>query len=209
MEFLKDILGEELYTQVEGKVSTHNAGISDESKRVKLADLSTGNYVSKEKHLSLKTERDGYKTQLETANGEIASYKNLDIDGIKQAAANWETKYNDDIGKLNQTLLNQQMEFSAKEYMNKQGFKSELAKEAAVSKLLGQKLPFKDGVFTGADEFMKKLKEADPDSFAPAEDKQQNKSWVRGTGNTHKPPVIGDEQAYMDRKYKGNKYYKG
>lgn len=209
MDFLKDILGKELYAQVEGKVNAHNAGISEEAKRVKLADLSTGNYVSKEKYQSLKTERDGYQAQLETANGEIASYKNMDIEGIKQAAANWETKYNDDIGKLNQTLLNQQMEFCAKEYMNQQGFQSELAKEAAVSKLLNQKLEFKDGVFAGADDFMKKLKEADPDSFVPAEDKQPNKSWVRGTGNTHKPPVVGDEKAYLNQKYKGNKYYKG
>lgn len=208
MEFLKEVLGEELYTQVEGKVNAHNSAIPDESKRMKLADLSTGSYVGREKYASIKTERDGYKTQLDTANTEIASYKNMDIEGIKQAAANWETKYNNDIGKLNQTLLNQQMEFSAKEYMNRQGFKSELAKEAAVSKLLQQKFEYKDGAFSGADDFMKKLKEADPDSFVPADD-QQNKNWVRGTKNTHKPPVVGEEKAYMERKYKGNKYYKG
>ena len=207
MEFLKDILGEELYTQIEGKINTHNTGIKDESKRVKLADLSTGNYVSKEKYTGAKTERDGYETQLKTANTTIASYKTMDIEGIKQSAKDWETKYNDDIGKLNQTLLDQQKEFSAKDFMNAQGFKSELAKEAAVSKLLKQGLDFKDGTFAGAEDFMKKLKEADPDSFATEESKQ--KTWVRGTHNTHKPATVDDEQAYMKQKYGSNKYYKG
>jgi len=207
MEFLKDILGEELYTQIEGKINTHNTGIKDESKRVKLADLSTGNYVSREKYTGAKTERDGYKTQLETANTTIASYKTMDVEGIKQSAKDWETKYNADIGKLNQTLLDQQKEFSAKEFMGKQSFKSELAKEAAVSKLLSKNLDFKDGVFAGADDFMKQLKEADPESFVTEESRQKN--WVRGTQGTHKPAVVGDEQAYMKQKYGGNKYYKG
>ena len=45
---------------------------------------------------ALETERDGLKTQLNDANTEIQSYKDMDIDGIKQKAADWENKYNTD-----------------------------------------------------------------------------------------------------------------
>ena len=39
----------------------------------------------------LETERDGLRNQLEAANGQIKSYKDMDIDGIKQAAADWKS----------------------------------------------------------------------------------------------------------------------
>ena len=49
---------------------------------------------------TLTTERDGLKTQLSDANTEIQSYKDMDIEGIKQAAADWEAKYNTDTQAL-------------------------------------------------------------------------------------------------------------
>ena len=41
---------------------------------------------------TLTAERDGLKTQLADATTEIQSYKDMDIDGIKTKAAEWETK---------------------------------------------------------------------------------------------------------------------
>lgn len=48
----------------------------------------------------LTTERDGLKTQLDTATDEIKSYKDMDIDGIKAKAGEWETKYNMKLSEL-------------------------------------------------------------------------------------------------------------
>ena len=53
---------------------------------------------------TLTTERDGLKTQLSDANAAIQSYKDMDIEGIKQSAADWETKYNTDTQALKDQL---------------------------------------------------------------------------------------------------------
>ena len=41
----------------------------------------------------LREERDNLKTQVEDANKEIQSYKDMDIDSIKKSADDWKTKY--------------------------------------------------------------------------------------------------------------------
>lgn len=50
MEFLKSILGEELYKQVADAISTHNGKPENKDKQVKLADLGSGQYVDKGKY---------------------------------------------------------------------------------------------------------------------------------------------------------------
>ena len=47
---LKELLGEELYGQVEQKINEHNEGIEDKLQHVRFVDLSEGNYVSKKKY---------------------------------------------------------------------------------------------------------------------------------------------------------------
>ena len=53
---LKELLGEELFAQVDARIQEHNSGITDKTKQVRFADLSEGNYVSKEKYDSRMTE---------------------------------------------------------------------------------------------------------------------------------------------------------
>ena len=78
-----------------------------EAKDIKLANLSDGGYVSKDKFEAKDTELKGVQKQLSDANVEIQSYKNMDIDGIKKAASDWEKKYNDDTAALAQQLKDQ------------------------------------------------------------------------------------------------------
>ena len=47
---LQEALGEELYAQVEAKLSAINAGQADKTKHVRFADLSEGGYVSRSKY---------------------------------------------------------------------------------------------------------------------------------------------------------------
>ena len=47
MEFLKDILGEDLYKQVSDTVNAYNGKPENKDKQVKLADLGSGQYVDK------------------------------------------------------------------------------------------------------------------------------------------------------------------
>jgi hypothetical protein len=52
MEFLKDILGDDLYKQIEEKINAHNGNEANKEKQIKLANLGGGDYVGKGKHES-------------------------------------------------------------------------------------------------------------------------------------------------------------
>lgn len=75
MEFLKEILGEELYAQFVEKINAHNGDEANKDKQIKLANLSTGEYVGKGKYEALDALLKGKETELTTANGLIAELK--------------------------------------------------------------------------------------------------------------------------------------
>lgn len=209
---LREALGEELFSQVEAKLNEINGAADRKDNPVKFIDLSEGNYVGKENYTRLQTEANGYKTQLADANKEIKSYKDMDIDGIKAKAAEWEQKYNADTASLNKQLDDQKKSFAAERYLDGQKIKSPLAKKSILRDFLSQDMKFRDdGTFEGAEEYMKKVREQYPDDFEPEnkpDDKLDKKTWVRGTQGTYKPPTVSDEAAYREQKYGKNKYFK-
>ena len=75
MDFLKEILGEELFKQFETAVNAYNGNEANKDKQVKLANLASGEYVGKGKHDALQAMLDGKNTELETANNLIADLK--------------------------------------------------------------------------------------------------------------------------------------
>lgn len=75
MDFLKAILGDDLYSQVETKINEHNGNEANKDKLIKLANLASGDYVGKGKHDALQTQFDSQKAELETANNLIAELK--------------------------------------------------------------------------------------------------------------------------------------
>ena len=75
MEFLKEILGEELYKQFEQAVNAYNGNEANKDKQIKLANLTEGGYVSKDKYTSLETDLSGKTSELEKANGLIEELK--------------------------------------------------------------------------------------------------------------------------------------
>ena len=79
MDFLKDILGEDLFKQIEAKINEHNGNEVNSDKQIKLANLGNGEYVGKGKHDSeierLNNLLSGKTNELESANGLIAELK--------------------------------------------------------------------------------------------------------------------------------------
>jgi hypothetical protein len=75
MDFLKEILGDELFAQVAEKINAHNGNEANKDKQIKIANLASGEYVGKGKHDALQALFDGQKTELETANNLIADLK--------------------------------------------------------------------------------------------------------------------------------------
>ena len=75
MEFLKEILGEDLYKQVEGKVNEFNSNEANKDKQVKIGNLGTGDYIGKGKFEALQELMNGKETELKSANDLIAQLK--------------------------------------------------------------------------------------------------------------------------------------
>lgn len=209
---LREALGEELFAQVDAKLNEINGAADRKDNPVKFVDLSEGNYVGKENYTRLQTENAGYKTQIAESNKEIKSYREMDIDGIKTKAAEWEQKYNADTAALNKKLDDQKKSFAAERYLDGQKIKSPLAKKSILADFLSQDMKFKDdGTFEGAEEYMKKIREQYPDDFEPEENldnKPEKKTWVRGTHGSYKPGITSSEESYRKQKYGNNKYYR-
>lgn len=75
MEFLKAILGDELYSQVETAINAHNGNPENKEKQIKLANLAGGDYVGKGKYAALEAENQTNTSKLTEANALIESLK--------------------------------------------------------------------------------------------------------------------------------------
>ncbi len=116
MEFLKAILGDELFKQLEAKINEHNGNEANKENQVKIGNLGGGEYVSKGKHDSelekLNTLLSGKDTELETANNLIAELKkstkgNEDLQGKI-------TGYESQVTQLQQQLQEERIKYALK-----------------------------------------------------------------------------------------------
>lgn len=138
---------------------------------------------------TLTAERDGLKTQLSDANTAIQSYKDMDIDGIKQAAADWETKYTTDTQALKDQLEGVTYNHAVENAVGGMKFTSESAKKAFVADLTAKKLPVQEGKLLGLEDFTKGYKEADPGAFASDE---PTPTFVLGGGQKTQAGTVSD-----------------
>ena len=120
---------------------------------------------------TLTTERDSIKGQLEKANEKIKSYTEMDIDGIKQSAKEWETKYNTDTQTLKEQLADQAYGYAVERSVSGLKFSSGAAQKQFIADLKAKKLPLQEDKLLGMDDYVKQYKETDPDAFAPEDDK--------------------------------------
>lgn len=113
MEFLKAILGDEIYAQFEAAIKVYNEKPENKDKPVKLADLSTGEYVGKGKYTALETEIANLKEQIKTNEATIDTLKKANKDnetlqqtikGHEETIKNLKTNYE---GKIKELTINQ------------------------------------------------------------------------------------------------------
>ena len=102
MDFLKAILGDDLYSQVETKVNAYNADEANKDKQVKIGNLASGEYTSTNKYSDLETEKGNLQQQLQAAQQTIADLKksNKGDEGLQQKV----TEYEAEIKKLTDEL---------------------------------------------------------------------------------------------------------
>lgn len=112
MDFLKDILGDELFSQVKQKIDAHNGDEANKDKQIKLANLTSGEYIGKGKYDALQALLDGKTNELTTAQTLIADLKksnkgNEDLQGKI-------TTYEGEVQKLNDELEKTKLEGAIK-----------------------------------------------------------------------------------------------
>lgn len=111
MDFLKEILGEDLFKQLESKLNEHNGNEANRDSQIKLGNLGGGEYVAKGKYDSdiekLNTLLNGKTTELDTANGLIADLKknNKGNEDLQGKISGYETQVEQLQKQLNETKV--------------------------------------------------------------------------------------------------------
>lgn len=126
----------------------------------------------------------GVRKQLDTAAAEIQSYKDMDIDGIKQKAAEWEQKYTADTAALQQKLDEQATEFAARTYLGGFQYANDLVRDAIHARFMAKGFKRDGDKFLGADEFMAEMQKTYPTGFLT--DAPSGEGGEQGKGN---PPT--------------------
>lgn len=75
MEFLKEILGEELFNQFAAKINEHNGNEANKDNQIKIGNLGKGEYVSVGKYNALQEALNGKDAEITNANNLIAELK--------------------------------------------------------------------------------------------------------------------------------------
>ncbi len=146
--------------------------------------MKEGGYVSKDKFDAKETELTGIKTQLADANKEIQSYKDMDIEGIKKSAQEWENKYKTDTAALNDKLTAQERKHQTDMFFSGYKFTSKAAQAGIRMEFDKKEFKLEDGVFQGASDYMKSLMENEDykGAFVLKEDKPDETDQGAGTG---------------------------
>ncbi|SES68803.1 phage scaffolding protein [[Clostridium] polysaccharolyticum] len=126
MEFLKEILGEELYKQFETAVNAYNSKSENKDKQIKIANLGTGEYVGKGKYDSLEAEKTNLTGQITELNKTIETLKNGNKDNQKLQNTITELQgkldtANADLEKIQSEALNTTKTYALKEQLSKAG----------------------------------------------------------------------------------------
>ena len=145
---------------------------------IKLADLSEGNYISKQKY---EDELSGKVKEIETLNGTISTrdadladlQKKLEEAGtdaeklstLTSEFDSLKSKYGEEVKTYKAQLKKQAYEFAVKEFANNQNFSSKASKRDFINSMVAKDLKMEDGRVMGADDFLQVYKQDNADAF--------------------------------------------
>lgn len=115
----------------------------------------------------LNTEKSNLQEQLNNANKEIQSYKDMDIESIKESASNWETKYNNLVQEQKEAQEKSIRQERTNAFFNEVKFASDSAKAGVIAKFNEKDFKYDEETktFLGANDWLKDLKEKDAGAF--------------------------------------------
>lgn len=168
MDFLKEILGEELFAQFAEKINAHNGDEANKDKQIKIANLGGGEYVSKAKHDALQALFDGKEKELTAANGLIDGFKKSQKDN--EAVQGQITTYQNQVQQLQEQLVQTQIDSGLKiAFMEAGGTDIDFLIWKAKQGNDGKPLELgEDGKIKGIDDLIGGLKTSAPNHFKKA-----------------------------------------
>lgn len=181
---LEELLDEELYKQVKAKIDEFNGKETDKLKHIRYADLSEGQYISKDKYATLETDHGTISEQLKTAQGLIDELKKgtTKDEGLQGKIGEYETT----ISTLEAENRKLKTESALKVALLDAG-----AKPSDMDYLLykaGKNSEIKladDGKIKGQETLISGLKASCPSQFATADNKQVQEHKLE-TGDNNK-----------------------
>lgn len=142
-------------------------------------------------------ERDGYKGQLETANIKIQGFAGIDVEKLNTEITKWKGEYETAKAAAETAEYMRHVE----SYASTVPLKSALARKAFVADLAAKKLAIENGKLLGADDYVKALRESDPDAFAS--DQQQQARGGAGFGDKNPPRSEKNGNDFMNSLIRG------
>lgn len=148
---------------------------------MKLADLSEGNYVSKQKY---EDDLQKAKDEIETLTGTISTRDTdladlqakleaagTDAEKLTTLSNDFNTlkgKYTDEVKAYKEQLKKQAYEFAVKEFASGKEFTSNAAKRDFINSMIAKDLKIEDGKIIGADDFVAIYTQNNEDAFVKA-----------------------------------------
>lgn len=168
MDFLKEILGEELFAQFAEKINAHNGNEANKDNQIKIANLGGGEYVSKAKHDALQALFDGKEKELTAANGLIEGFQKSQKDN--EAVQGQITAYQDQVKQLQAQLVQTQIDSGLKiAFMEAGGTDIDFLIWKAKQGNDGKSLELgEDGKIKGINDLISGLKTSAPNHFKKA-----------------------------------------
>ena len=181
MEFLKNILGEELYAQVAKKLSN--------AKNIKLANLADGGYVSREKFLAA-------ERRINELQDKLAGVKGTeDLLSTIEKLTNENSKIK---SEYESRLLGANKEFAIKSAITLNKAKNERAVRALIDE---DKLRFDDGKILGLEEQLAKIKTSDGYLFDTVRDTGESVNPSNSDASVTDNDLLSDAEFYRKKGY--------
>ena len=179
MEWLKEFLGDELYAQVSEKLQGND--------KVKLINLASGEYVSKQKYADKETELSNANQQIINLTNEVNKFKNGDdFVKLKNDLQALQDKYNSDVVRVQKESLLRE------ELLNKGAKYPDLI----LSKFDLEKVTMKDNKIDGYNEQLKTISEQYADLFEDKADTVKAPTYYKPKAPTQAPS--GAAQSFVD-----------
>lgn len=181
---LKELLGEELYNQVVEKAGDN-----------KIAVVSDGSYIPKEKFDAVNKEKNDYKKQVSERDTQLEELKKVDAEGLQQRIQELQQENENAKTEYEKRLQQQQFDFVLKDALTAAKVKNPKAVKALLDtesiKLDGDKL-------LGLDDQLKTIKESDGYLFEEEQQEGGKPNFTTGnhqTGGSNEPANLADALA--------------